>query len=52
VFKNKLDEFRTVTWNKARLVVHGYNQEKEIDYEETFAILISLGMRMLIMLDF
>jgi len=25
VFKNKLDEFGTVTWSKTRLVVQGYN---------------------------
>ena len=37
VFRNKLDESRTVTRNKARLVVQGYNQEEGIDYEETFA---------------
>ena len=37
VFKNKLDEFETVTWNKARLVVQDYNQEDGIDYKETFA---------------
>jgi len=32
-----LDEFGTITRNKARLVFQGYNQEKGIDYEETFA---------------
>jgi len=37
VFRNKLDEFGTVTRNKARLVVQGYNKEEGIDYEETFA---------------
>jgi len=37
VFRNKLDELGTVTGNKARLVVQGYNQEEGIDYEETFA---------------
>jgi len=41
VFKNKLDKFRTVTWNKAKLVIQGYNKEEGIDYEETFAILTS-----------
>jgi len=37
VFQNKLDEQGTVTGNKARLTVQGYNQEEGIDYEETFA---------------
>ena len=37
MFRNKFDEFGTVTRNKAQLVVQGYNQEKGIDYEETFA---------------
>ena len=37
MFRNKLDESGTVTRNKARLVVQGYNQEEGIDYEETFA---------------
>jgi len=37
VFRNKLVEFGTVTRNKARLVVQGYNQEEGINYEETFA---------------
>jgi len=36
VFRNKLDEQGTVIRNKARLVVQGYNQEEDIDYEETF----------------
>ena len=37
VFKNKLDKQGTVTRNKDRLVLQGYNQEEGIDYEETFA---------------
>ncbi|PWA72457.1 Integrase, catalytic region, Zinc finger, CCHC-type, Peptidase aspartic, catalytic [Artemisia annua] len=37
VFKNKTDENGIVVKNKARLVAKGYNQQKGIDYEETFA---------------
>ena len=37
VFRNKLDEQGIVTRNNAWLVVQGYNQEEDIDYEETFA---------------
>ena len=37
VFRNKLDENGYITRNKARLVAKGYNQEEEIDYDETFA---------------
>jgi hypothetical protein len=37
LFKNKSDEFRTVTRNKARLVAQGYSQVEGIDFDETFA---------------
>ncbi|GJU67859.1 copia protein [Tanacetum coccineum] len=37
VFKNKLDESGIVSRNKARLVAQGYNQQEDIDYNETFA---------------
>ena len=55
MFKNKLDEFGTVTRNKAKLMVQGYNQEEGINYEETFAhvarikairILVAFGAHM------
>ncbi|GJY88989.1 retrovirus-related pol polyprotein from transposon TNT 1-94 [Tanacetum coccineum] len=37
VFRNKRDETRIVIKNKARLVAQGYNQQKGIYYDETFA---------------
>ena len=37
VFRNKLDKNGFVTKNKARLVAKRYNQEEEIDFDETFA---------------
>jgi hypothetical protein len=37
VFKNKLNEDRHVTRNKARLVCKGYARVEGIDFEDTFA---------------
>jgi len=37
VYRNKVDDHGTVTRNKARLVVQGYNTEEGIDFDETFA---------------
>lgn len=42
MFRNKLDENRVITRNKARLVTQGYNQEEGIDYEETYALVARL----------
>ena len=36
IFRNKLDEQGKVVCNKARLVAWGYNQQKVIDFSETF----------------
>ncbi|GJU96971.1 retrovirus-related pol polyprotein from transposon TNT 1-94 [Tanacetum coccineum] len=37
IFRNKRDETGIVIKNKARLVAQGYNQQKGINYDETFA---------------
>ena len=37
IFRNKMDEHSNIVKNKARLVVQGYSQEEEIDYDETYA---------------
>nr|GEV62361.1 copia protein [Tanacetum cinerariifolium] len=37
VFRNELDENGIVSQNKARLVPQGYNQQEDIDYDETYA---------------
>lgn len=37
ILKNKTDEDREVTRNKARLVAKAYRQEEGIDFEESFA---------------
>jgi len=42
VFKNKLDESGNIIRNKARLVAQGYNQNEEINLEETFASVVQL----------
>ncbi|XP_070045166.1 uncharacterized protein [Nicotiana tomentosiformis] len=48
-YKNKLDEDGIVTRNKARLVVQGYSQEEDIDYDETFSPVARLeAIRLLI----
>ena len=49
VFFKKCDEDGKVACNKARLVAKGYNQEKDIDYEETFASIAKIeAIRMLL----
>jgi len=35
VYTNKMDKHGTITRNKAKLFVKGYNQEEGIDYDET-----------------
>nr|GEY76110.1 zf-CCHC domain-containing protein/DUF4219 domain-containing protein/UBN2 domain-containing protein [Tanacetum cinerariifolium] len=42
VFRNKLDENGIVSRNKATLVAQGYNQQKGIDYNETYALIARL----------
>nr|GEV42513.1 hypothetical protein [Tanacetum cinerariifolium] len=42
IYKVKLDEVGGISKNKARLVAHGYRQEEEIDFEESFAPVASL----------
>ncbi|KAL8156098.1 hypothetical protein AgCh_001257 [Apium graveolens] len=49
IFKNKVDEFSTVTRNKARLVAQGYNQQEGIDFDQTCARVVRLeSIRMLL----
>lgn len=38
MFRNKLDDQGNITINNARLVVQDYNQEEDIDYDETFLL--------------
>ena len=49
VFRNNMDENGIIVRNRARLVAQGFNQEEEIDYEETFASVARLeATRMLL----
>jgi hypothetical protein len=49
IFRNKVDEHRTIVRNKVTLVAKGYNQEEGIDYEETFTLVARLySIRMLL----
>jgi hypothetical protein len=42
VFYNKQDEYRVVTRNKARLIAKDYSQVKDLDFDETFALVARL----------
>nr|GEY91908.1 hypothetical protein [Tanacetum cinerariifolium] len=42
IWKNKMDEHGVVAKNKERLFAQGYNQQKGINYEETFALVVKL----------
>lgn len=42
VFCNKLNEDENVLRNKYRLVAKGYNQQEEIDFDETYALVARL----------
>ena len=49
VFRSRIDEQSVITRNKARLVAKGYNQEEDIDYDETYAPIARLeAIRMLL----
>ena len=42
IFKNKSDEFGTITRNKTRLVTQEYTQIEGINFDETFAPAVRL----------
>ena len=49
VFINKMNEQGVITRNKARLAAKDYNKEEDIDYDETFALIVRLeAIRMLL----
>ncbi|GJX26619.1 retrovirus-related pol polyprotein from transposon TNT 1-94 [Tanacetum coccineum] len=49
VFRNKLDENGVVSQNKARLVAQGYNQQEDIDYDKTYALVARLESIMILL---
>ena len=52
IFRNKLNENREVSRNKARLVCKCYAQEEGIDYGENFSLVARLeGVRKLLSKD-
>jgi hypothetical protein len=49
IFRNKQDEHRVVTRNKAQLIAKGYSQVEDLDFDETFAPISRLeSIRMLL----
>ncbi|KAA0060315.1 gag-pol polyprotein [Cucumis melo var. makuwa] len=52
IFKNKTDESRNVTKNKARLVAQGYAQVEGVDFDETFAPVAKLEAIRLLLIYF
>ena len=42
VFRNTMDEDGNIVSNKARLVAKGYNQEEDINFDETYALVARL----------
>ena len=53
VFKNKLDKNSNVVRNKARLVAKKYNQEEEIDFDETYAPVVRIeAIRLLLVFTY
>ncbi|GKF14179.1 retrovirus-related pol polyprotein from transposon TNT 1-94, partial [Tanacetum coccineum] len=49
VFRNKLDENGVVSRNMARLVAQCYNQQDDIDYDETYAPFARLDSIMILL---
>ncbi|GKF83184.1 copia protein, partial [Tanacetum coccineum] len=49
VFRDKLDENGIISQNKARLVAQGYNQQEDIDYNETYAPVTRLESIMILL---